>query len=61
MRVDPSTANIRPVVVAAILRDITFDPQVYKSFIDLQVRNLLCFLSAPSHGPSILYLLIHPY
>jgi phenylalanyl-tRNA synthetase beta chain len=37
MRVEASTANIRPVVVAAILRDIRFDQAVYKSFIDLQV------------------------
>lgn len=28
MTVDASTSPIRPVVVAAILRDITFDPKV---------------------------------
>mmetsp|Transcript_29442 Transcript_29442/g.85831 ORF Transcript_29442/g.85831 Transcript_29442/m.85831 type:complete len:612 (-) Transcript_29442:153-1988(-) len=36
MRVRPSTKQIRPFVVCAILRDFTFDQKVYKSFIDLQ-------------------------
>ena len=36
MTVEASTAAIRPVVVCAILRDVAFDPLVYKSFIDLQ-------------------------
>lgn len=36
IRVSPSTSSIRPFVVGAILRGITFTPPVYKSFIDLQ-------------------------
>lgn len=36
MRVEASTASVRPVVVCAVLRDIVFTPEVYKSFIDLQ-------------------------
>lgn len=36
MRVSPSTAAIRPYVVCAVLRNVAFDPAVYKSFIDLQ-------------------------
>lgn len=36
MSVEASTASIRPFVACAILRDMTFDPLVYKSFIDLQ-------------------------
>jgi phenylalanyl-tRNA synthetase beta chain len=36
--VRPETALVRPYVVAAILRGITFDPIKYNSFIDLQVR-----------------------
>lgn len=35
--VKPETALIRPYVVAAILRGVTFDPVRYDSFIDLQV------------------------
>lgn len=34
--VNPSTYNIRPYCVAAILRGINFTPEIYKSFIDLQ-------------------------
>jgi len=36
MHVKPSTKAIRPYVVCAILRGITFDEAKYKSFIDLQ-------------------------
>jgi phenylalanyl-tRNA synthetase beta chain len=36
LTVEPSTAAIRPYCVAAILRNVTFTPQSYKSFIDLQ-------------------------
>ncbi|PVU91920.1 hypothetical protein BB561_004122 [Smittium simulii] len=36
LTVKPSTTQIRPVAVAAILRNITFDSKIYKSFIDLQ-------------------------
>lgn len=36
MHVSSSTSEIRPYVVCAILRNITFDPKRYKSFIDLQ-------------------------
>ncbi|OMJ27554.1 Phenylalanine-tRNA ligase beta subunit [Smittium culicis] len=32
----PSTVEIRPIVVAAVLRNVTFDKFNYKSFIDLQ-------------------------
>ncbi|KAL7464506.1 hypothetical protein ACHAXS_004843 [Conticribra weissflogii] len=34
--IQSSTASIRPFVVCAILRDVTFDPARYKSFIELQ-------------------------
>ncbi|VVC31688.1 Putative DNA-binding domain,B3/B4 tRNA-binding domain,Phenylalanyl-tRNA synthetase, B3/B4,Phenylalanyl- [Cinara cedri] len=34
--VKPNTKQIRPYVVAAVLRDITFNPDRYASFIDLQ-------------------------
>jgi len=36
MTVYPSTKGIRPYVVCAILRDMTFTPESYKSFMDLQ-------------------------
>lgn len=36
VHVQPSTAQIRPHVVAAVLRDVTFDAASYASFIDLQ-------------------------
>ena len=32
----PETALVRPFVVAAVLRGVTFDPTRYASFIDLQ-------------------------
>eukprot|EP00271_Cylindrocystis_brebissonii_P019754 TRINITY_DN619_c0_g2_i1.p1 TRINITY_DN619_c0_g2~~TRINITY_DN619_c0_g2_i1.p1 ORF type:complete len:638 (+),score=131.05 TRINITY_DN619_c0_g2_i1:205-2118(+) len=38
MTVAPETALIRPFVVCAILRGVTFDPARYQSFIDLQDR-----------------------
>ncbi len=36
MTVKPATAQIRPFVVCAILKDVKFDEQRYKSFIELQ-------------------------
>ena len=36
MHVQPSTAQIRPFVVAAVLRNVTFTADSYNSFIDLQ-------------------------
>lgn len=36
MHVEPSTAQIRPYVVCAVLRNVSFDKRRYKSFIDLQ-------------------------
>jgi hypothetical protein len=36
--VRPETALIRPYVVAAVLRGVTFDATRYNSFIDLQVH-----------------------
>ncbi len=36
-QVKPETALVRPFVVAAVLRGVTFDPTRYNSFIDLQV------------------------
>lgn len=36
LHVKPSTASVRPFVVAAILRDVTFNQDRYNSFIDLQ-------------------------
>lgn len=38
LQVKPETALVRPFVVAAVLRGISFDATRYKSFIDLQVR-----------------------
>uniref|UniRef100_A0A069DWA5 Phenylalanine--tRNA ligase beta subunit n=1 Tax=Panstrongylus megistus TaxID=65343 RepID=A0A069DWA5_9HEMI len=38
MFIKPNTKSIRPHVVAAVLRDITFDTEVYASFIDLQEK-----------------------
>eukprot|EP00879_Flechtneria_rotunda_P022397 GHRR01023634.1.p1 GENE.GHRR01023634.1~~GHRR01023634.1.p1 ORF type:complete len:143 (-),score=43.38 GHRR01023634.1:951-1379(-) len=38
--VKSETALIRPYVVAAVLRGVTFDTSRYNSFIDLQVRTL---------------------
>lgn len=34
--IKPSTGQVRPYAVAAVLRDVTFDQDTYKSFIDLQ-------------------------
>ena len=42
MIVRPETALVRPFIVCAVLRGITFDQQRYNSFIDLQVL-LTCF------------------
>lgn len=36
--VKPETALVRPYVVAAVLRGVTFDATRYNSFIDLQAR-----------------------
>ncbi|KAK1554733.1 hypothetical protein Q3G72_016530 [Acer saccharum] len=36
MHVKPETSSIRPFVVCAVLRDVTFDEASYNSFIDLQ-------------------------
>jgi phenylalanyl-tRNA synthetase beta chain len=36
MTILPDTKQIRPYVVSAILRNVTFTPASYKSFIDLQ-------------------------
>jgi len=41
LRVQPATADVRPFVVAAVLKDITLTPEIYHSFIDLQVRQWL--------------------
>lgn len=38
MYVEPATSQIRPFVVCAVLRGITFDKKRYKSFIDLQEK-----------------------
>merc|ERR1712072_697680 len=38
MTVKPETGMIRPYVVCAVLRGITFTPDTYQSFIDLQTR-----------------------
>ncbi|KAI9228931.1 MAG: beta subunit of phenylalanyl-tRNA synthetase [Piptocephalis tieghemiana] len=42
--IKPETARIRPYVVAAILRDVTFTQEAYDSFIDLQdkLHNNIC-------------------
>ncbi|KAJ3046216.1 hypothetical protein HDV00_000028 [Rhizophlyctis rosea] len=44
LTVKPETQQIRPFVVAAILRDITFDEHRYNSFIELQdkLHNNIC-------------------
>lgn len=36
LTVRPETALVRPFVVAAVLRGVSFDPTTYASFIDLQ-------------------------
>ncbi|EDV92724.1 phenylalanine--tRNA ligase beta subunit [Drosophila grimshawi] len=36
LKIDASTAQIRPFAVAAVLRNVSFTPDSYKSFIDLQ-------------------------
>ena len=36
----PSTADVRPFVVGAVLRGVKMTPDRYQSFIDLQVGNL---------------------
>ncbi|KIY99755.1 phenylalanyl-tRNA synthetase, beta subunit [Monoraphidium neglectum] len=46
--VRPETALVRPFVVAAILRGVSFDPVKYDSFIDLQSPlHSPCYSSAP--------------
>ena len=50
LQVKPETALVRPFVVAAVLRGISFDATRYKSFIDLQVRadmGMSCSRIAP--------------
>ncbi|KAG1143829.1 hypothetical protein G6F37_005418 [Rhizopus arrhizus] len=44
IHVQPSTQQIRPYIVGAILRNITFTPENYASFIDLQdkLHNNIC-------------------
>ena len=39
LTVSKETAQIRPYVVAAVLRNVKFTQQSYNSFIDLQVRG----------------------
>lgn len=41
LRVRPATADVRPFVVAAVLRDVTLTQERYQSFIDLQVMTVL--------------------
>jgi phenylalanyl-tRNA synthetase beta chain len=48
--VKPETALIRPYVVAAVLRGVTFDATRYNSFIDLQVRCCAQRVVHPSVG-----------
>ncbi|KAA0058031.1 putative phenylalanine--tRNA ligase beta subunit isoform X2 [Cucumis melo var. makuwa] len=38
MHVKPETSMIRPFIVCAVLRDMTFDEAIYDSFIDLQEK-----------------------
>jgi phenylalanyl-tRNA synthetase beta chain len=42
--VHDETSQIRPFVVAAVLRNITFNQKIYESFIDLQdkLHNNIC-------------------
>ncbi|CAN0454139.1 unnamed protein product, partial [Scytosiphon promiscuus] len=40
MTVGPGAAKIRPYVVCAVLRGVSFNAKSYKSFMDLQVRWL---------------------
>jgi phenylalanyl-tRNA synthetase beta chain len=44
IHISGSTSPLRPFVVAAVLRNITFDAQSYASFIDLQdkLHNNIC-------------------
>jgi hypothetical protein len=48
--VRPETALVRPFVVAAILRGVSFDPVKYDSFIDLQV-GVGAAVTGHSRGP----------
>jgi len=45
----PATADVRPFVVAAVLRGVTMTPDRYQSFIDLQVlchyQQVSCLIS----------------
>lgn len=45
LRVQPATANVRPFVVAAVLRNVTLTQERYQSFIDLQVAEYASLLS----------------
>lgn len=38
VRVTAQTADVRPIIMAAVLRDITFTPGSYRSFMDLQEK-----------------------
>ena len=42
MTVGPGAAKIRPHVVCAVLRGMTFNAKSYKSFMDLQVCLCVC-------------------
>ena len=68
---DKNVKELRPIVVGAILRDFTFDEEVYKSFIDLQekLHKNICrerrLVSIGTHDldtlkPPIRYLLKEP-
>lgn len=43
MTVGPGAAKIRPYVVCAVLRGVSFNAKSYKSFMDLQVRFFSAF------------------
>lgn len=51
MRVDPSTAAVRPFVVCAILRDCSFTERAYHSFLDLQAATSPLAPSLPHLPP----------
>lgn len=55
MTVGPGAAKIRPYVVCAILRGVSFNSKTYKSFMDLQARLSFTMDSRGYHIASSAY------
>jgi hypothetical protein len=60
MTVGKETAQIRPYVVAAVLRNVKFTQKSYNSFIDLQVRGPSTARSSPSSPAALLWSALAP-